>query len=106
MAKTEYYGFVLYTTTWFSLLIYISSVFYSPIYLYISIPIWIISFIPFSILLYNSVNLINTPCLDSLDVFIDEYQKQLVYSERIYDPEMVPILQDVPIDIVNECWRF
>ena len=104
MAKIEYYGFVLYTSTWFILGIYISSIFYSPHHLAIAIPIWIISLIPFSILMYNGTNLINTNDFDSLHMFIDEHQKQLIYSKRLCDPDMVPVLQDVPIDVVNQCW--
>jgi phosphatidylinositol glycan class P protein len=108
--QREYYGFVLYLTSFLGLILYVLwsyfdlfSIAPNPI-LAVTVPIWIVGLIPFTIIVFSSVNLMNTPSFDSLDLFVDRYTNELTYSSRLVDESMVPILQDVPLDIVNDCW--
>jgi phosphatidylinositol N-acetylglucosaminyltransferase subunit P len=108
--QREYYGFVLYLVSFLSLILYILWSFFDlfPVapnqILAITVPIWIVGLIPFLIILYSGVNLIKTPPFDSINLYVDQYTNELQFSDRLLDQNRIPPLQDVPLDIVNQCW--
>jgi len=96
----EFYGFGLYLASMIILVLYIS---YLPNPLLISLPIWTVSLIPFVLILNTSYALIiNT----STSVCIDATKSLSIQNiDKILDPESIPDLEDVPLSIVNECFK-
>ena len=123
--KREYYGFVLYLISIsclgisLNLVIYLLwafipdqllmqiSTYYPPKYLAIVVPVWIVGLIPFTILMFTSYNLLNTPPWTSFDYITDEHARCMTLDrdnlEKMMDPVYVPELQDVPIMLANRC---
>ncbi|KAI8915789.1 PIG-P [Gorgonomyces haynaldii] len=116
----EYYGFVLYLSSILLLLIYLFLVFvpdpilrsfhityYPSKLILIGLPIWITGLIPFTIVVYTAHNLTNTPPPDSLLWMTEEKAPMMKFTvsnlDRIMNYDLIPHLEDVPLDLVNKC---
>lgn len=119
-SSREYYGFVLYISTFVCLFLYfIWALFGEHLkvfgfalpsrYWAVVVPIWIVGLIPFTILITIGYNLLHTRDLDSFDMLTDKYARVFSGSaksiEKILDNNKIPPLEDVPISIVNSCWK-
>jgi phosphatidylinositol glycan class P protein len=119
-SSREYYGFVLYITTIVFLYIYFIWVIFGETLDVLGfqfpnrkwalvVPIWIVGLIPFTIMVFYGKTLIQTRDLDSIDLLTDNSAKIFMGDEKsiekILNDSKIPALQDVPLSIVNQCWR-
>ena len=118
--EREYYGFVLYLSSFAGFIMYLiwglvpdsilrsyGITYYPSRHWAIIIPIWIAGLIPFTILVYTSLNLLKTPDFDSFDLLTDDYSiTEISESQlcKILQDDSIPDLQDVPLNVVNRCW--
>ncbi|KAI9205091.1 PIG-P [Polychytrium aggregatum] len=124
----EYYGFVLYLTSFIVLALYLLWMFIPDpiwesmgIYYYpnkywgLAVPLWILMLIPFTLAAYTGINLVRTDPLDSFNTVSDEHQNLFELSSEpdrrkvldFLDPSAaqslgVPRLQDIPVSLVNK----
>jgi phosphatidylinositol N-acetylglucosaminyltransferase subunit P len=116
----EYYGFVLYISSIICAMIYVVwGIFGNQLEILgitfadrrwaVVLPIWIIGLIPFAILFFIGYTFLKTRDLDSFELITDRHAKIFTGDahsiEKILDQEMIPALQDVPLSMVNRCWK-
>lgn len=121
--RREYYGFVLYLASIVLLAMYliwalvpdpllaaVGITYYPPKYLALALPIWVAGLVPFTILVFTGLNLVRTPGLGSASALSDSHASVMKMTkeniDRILDLELIPELEDVPIEIVNQCLTF
>ncbi|RKO87787.1 PIG-P, partial [Blyttiomyces helicus] len=117
-SRREYYGFILYLSTFVSYVTFLLWAFlpeqilqdlgityYPTRYWALAVPIWILGLIPFTILMFIGTNLFNTPPLSSPRTLTDRYASMMRARNlgKIINEESIPDLQDVPISMVNQC---
>ncbi|KAJ3301406.1 hypothetical protein HDV03_000875 [Kappamyces sp. JEL0829] len=134
----EYYGFVLYLSSFLALFLYLAWAFLDEAILEdllgwtwipfqpwsILVPLYIMAWIPFTIVFYTATNLQNTLAFDDPHLLTDPKvvaasltigalvfltQAHLMSwsasnLDRILDWDQIPELEDVPISVVNKCW--
>ena len=119
--EREHYGFVLYLSSFAIFILYLfwsltpdnvlrslGITYYPSRYWAIVLPIWVSGLIPFAILVHTSLNMINTPSFDDFDLLTDDYSNTELTEKdikKILEDDAIPDLQDVPLNIVNQCWR-
>ncbi|KAI8901675.1 PIG-P [Globomyces pollinis-pini] len=116
----EFYGFVLYLTTFLVSILYLCWSFLSDSVLHsigityypsrtwaIVVPFFIVSLIPFTILVFTANNLMKTPSLNQIEVLTDQHARMMSLNSiaKILDPSSIPDLEDVPLNVVNKCWK-
>ena len=118
--EREYYGFVLYLSSFAAFIMYLiwglvpdqilrsfGITYYPSRHWSIIIPVWVAGLIPFSILIYTSLNLIKTPNFEDFELLTDDYSVTEMNSsqlKKVLEDESIPDLQDVPLNVVNRCW--
>ncbi|KAH6573092.1 hypothetical protein BASA62_003126 [Batrachochytrium salamandrivorans] len=120
-ATREYYGFVIYLSSILALLIYcawavlpdkalrgIGITYYPSRHWALVVPIWILGLIPFTLMMFTAINLLNTPTFESFKTLTDEHARMMSLTsdslDRILQPQLIPKLEDVPITLVNRCF--
>ncbi|KAJ3101772.1 hypothetical protein HDU97_001056 [Phlyctochytrium planicorne] len=111
----QYYGFVLYLSTFVAAAIYITwalvpddmleaigITYYPQKYWAVAIPVWVVGLIPFTLLMFTSVNLLNTPPLSSINTITDKSAHVLRRNPISSRGSTFPPLEDAPVTIVNE----
>ncbi|KAI9090558.1 PIG-P [Phlyctochytrium arcticum] len=117
----EYYGFVVYLASFVAFGAYLCwailpdevlhavGIYYYPTRWWaIVFPIYILGLIPFTLLMFNGINLWRTPSLSSYYTLADEKTPimELPPSEaklrKLMSEDSIPEIEDVPISIVNE----
>ncbi|EGF76482.1 hypothetical protein BATDEDRAFT_28426 [Batrachochytrium dendrobatidis JAM81] len=117
----EYYGFVLYLSSFVSFALYIlwsvlpdralhsiGITYYPSRNWALTIPLWILGLIPFTLVVFTATNLLNTPPFQSFMTLTDKHARTMALTSdglnRVLKPELIPALEDVPIALVNRCW--
>ncbi|KAK6098010.1 hypothetical protein MT418_002084 [Batrachochytrium dendrobatidis] len=74
----------------------------------LTIPLWILGLIPFTLVVFTATNLLNTPPFQSFMTLTDKHARTMALTSdglnRVLKPELIPALEDVPIALVNRCW--
>ncbi|KAI8852547.1 PIG-P, partial [Chytridium lagenaria] len=113
--KRQYYGFVLYLSTFISFVVYLvwaicpddvlesfGITYYPKRYWALAIPIWVIGCIPFTLITFSAYNLLQTPPLSSLVTITDKNAHVMQKNPFLASTSGFPPLEDVPISLVNQ----
>ncbi|RIA94172.1 PIG-P-domain-containing protein [Glomus cerebriforme] len=114
----EYYGFVLYLSSFIAFVIYLlwaylpdeilislGITYYPDRYWALALPVWSFVLVLFIYAAFISINFLNTKSFDSYNTITDDYAnvgQNLSQLSGITD-DFVPELHDIPIGIVNAC---
>ncbi|KAI8906999.1 PIG-P [Powellomyces hirtus] len=117
----EYYGFVVYLTSFVAFATYLVwalcsdevinglGVYYYPTRWWaLVLPVYILGLIPFTILMFTGTNLYRTPPLTSFDTISEEKAKVLAFPldahklKKLASEDSIPEIEDIPLSIVNQ----
>ncbi|TPX71867.1 phosphatidylinositol N-acetylglucosaminyltransferase [Spizellomyces sp. 'palustris'] len=119
--KREYYGFVLYLSSFVAFGTYLAwallpdevlhalGIYYYPTRWWaIVFPVYILGLIPFTILMFTGINLRRTPPLTSFDTVTDDCANALSIPldpdklRKLFSEDSIPEIEDIPISLVNQ----